>query len=129
MPPPRSISVADIVPVVVCALSTYGMKSSPYAPRSSSGTYHQMVASSTPGSHQASRVRRLRPVRVSTYSSAGSSAASVEAALTPPMNGMISAERAAATRGVAVYEVSGSSTQGSTAPGSAAAEVEPMTMV
>ncbi|MDH6551506.1 hypothetical protein M2162_005603 [Streptomyces sp. SAI-041] len=53
----------------------------------------------------------------------------MEAALTPPMNGTTSAERRAAIRALYRSFVRGSSTQGRKAPGSAAAEVEPTTMV
>ena len=51
------------------------------------------------------------------------------AAFTPPMNGMRSAERVAATRALVRSFVSGSSTHGRNAPGRAAADVEPTTIV
>lgn len=49
--------------------------------------------------------------------------------MTPPMNGTRSADRSAATRAVYRWSASGSSTHGSSAPGSAAADVEPTTAV
>ncbi|GAA5607709.1 hypothetical protein Sgri01_06057 [Streptomyces griseus] len=119
-----------MVVVVVCEDSTYGMKFSPKVPRSSSGTIHQAVARITPGIHHASRARlRGPPGRDSRYSPTGSSEARVEAALTPPISGISSADRAAATLGARRGFVSGSSTHGSRAPGRAAADVEPTTMV
>ncbi|CAM5362251.1 hypothetical protein SRIMM317S_06271 [Streptomyces rimosus subsp. rimosus] len=118
-----------MVPVVVVACSMYGMKFSPYTPSSSSGTAHHAVARTTPGIHHTSSDLRRGPVRESTYSRTGSSEASVEAALTPPMKGMSSAERVAARRAGVRWLVSGSRTHGSSAPGSAAADVEPMSMV
>ncbi len=66
---------------------------------------------------------------MSRYSPTGNSEARVAEALTPPMKGMTSADRSAATRALYRSFVSGSSTQGSRAPGSAAAEVDPMTIV
>ncbi len=116
--------------MVVWDVSTYGMKFSPYTPRSSSGTIHQAVARTTHGVHQAIRARLRRPGgRDSRYRPTGSSDASVDAAFTPPISGISSAERAAASRGLVSGRVSGSSTHGSIAPGRAAAEVEPTTMV
>ncbi|CAM5240496.1 hypothetical protein SVIOM74S_04303 [Streptomyces violarus] len=53
----------------------------------------------------------------------------MDAAFTPPISGISSAERAAAIRGARRGFVSGSSTHGSSAPGRAAADVEPTTMV
>src|SRR4051812_8094931 len=95
-----------------------------------SGIHHQAVATTTPGTHQAISLRCRGPGgRDSRYSPTGSSEASVEAPLTPPMKGTISAERRAATRALYRSFVSGSSTQGRKAPGSAAADVDPTTMV
>lgn len=89
-----------MVVVVVYEDSTYGMKFSPKVPSSSSGTIHQAVAMITPGIHHSSSPRlRGPPGRDSRYSPTGSSEASVEAALTPPISGISSADRTAAIRG------------------------------
>src|SRR5687767_10998222 len=99
-------------------------------PSNNSGTTHHAVARITPGTHQRISLRCRTPRgRLSRYNPTGNSDARVEAALTPPMNGMTTADRSAATRALYRSLVSGNSTHGRKAPGSAAAEVDPTTVV
>src|ERR1043165_785635 len=99
-------------------------------PSRTSGIVHQAVARTTEGSHHMSwRRPRADGGRESRYRPTGSRDASVEDAFTPPMNGIRSADRVAEMRAVVRGLVSGSSTHGRNAPGRAAADVEPMTIV
>ena len=100
----------------------------PYRPWYSSGPSHHDVASSTAAVHQAASTHRRRPGRVRMYTPAGTMAARVDTALTPPTYATTRPERAAA-RQSGPERVSGSTAHGASTPGSTPAEVEPTRMV
>ena len=119
-----------VTEVVVAALSVYGKGETPYFDSSISGTDHQHVASSAAGVHQASRRHRDGTTlaappgagldTVSRKMAAGTSTATVAAALMPLHNATATADRAAARAGPVVpaaAPASGSRTQGSIAIG------------
>ena len=100
----------------------------PYRPWYSSGPSHHDVAARTAAVHQAARRPPAPPGRVRMYTPAGTMAARVETALTPPMHATTRPERAAALQS-GPERVSGSTAHGASTPGSTPAEVEPTRMV